>query len=269
MDLSKIKLVVTDMDGTLLNSNHKVSKRFFQIFKSLKKHNIIFAAASGRPYYSILEKLEPIKDDIYFVAENGGLIIKNENVLFNSTINKLSLQKIIEVFKALVRIDVVFCTQKKAYIQSQDFNLIQIISEFYPNYSIIKSYKEIEEDIIKIALYHNENSETFLFHHFKDLGSNFDIKVSGKHWLDISENMINKGFAIKKLQNDHNILWDETLTFGDYNNDLSMLEQSMYSFAMENAHNNVKEIANYATKSNDEFGVEIILEKLIEAKEAL
>ena len=59
------------------------------------------------------------------------------------------------------------------------------------------------------------------------------------------------------------------MVFGDYNNDLEMIEQAAYSFAMQNAHPNVTKAANYTTKSNNEGGVEHILEQLIAAKEAL
>ena len=59
--MKDIKLVVTDMDGTLLNSKHEVSTRFFQAFEQLKEQNIRFVAASGRPYYSIVGKLDSIK----------------------------------------------------------------------------------------------------------------------------------------------------------------------------------------------------------------
>ena len=85
--MKDIKMVVTDMDGTLLNSNHEVSSRFFTVFKELLEQNILFVAASGRPYYSIVDKLKQIKDDIIVVAENGGLVIKNENVILSNIIN--------------------------------------------------------------------------------------------------------------------------------------------------------------------------------------
>jgi len=74
MDLSKVKLVVSDMDGTLLNSKHQVSSRFFTLFEALKKKGVMFAAASGRQYHSIVEKLAPIRDDIFVIAENGALV---------------------------------------------------------------------------------------------------------------------------------------------------------------------------------------------------
>ncbi|MEP1487232.1 MAG: HAD family hydrolase [Algibacter sp.] len=269
MDLSKIKLIATDMDGTLLNSNHKVSDRFFNLFKSLIQHDILFVAASGRPYYSILEKLNDIKNDITIVAENGGLVIKNETVLLSTPINKNKLQHIVSKFDDLSAINAIFCTQNKAYFKINDADLLKTLTEFYPNFKQIDSTEEINETIIKIALYHNECSETHIYPHFKDLDGTYGVKVSGKNWVDISDNLANKGHAIKILQKNHNITAEETLTFGDYNNDIEMLKQSTYSFAMENAHQNVKDIANFKTKSNDEFGVELILEKLLEAKEAL
>lgn len=62
------------MDGTLLNSNHEVSSRFFEIYEELKKKNIAFVAASGRQYHSMVDKLGSIKNEILVIAENGALI---------------------------------------------------------------------------------------------------------------------------------------------------------------------------------------------------
>jgi hypothetical protein len=82
MDLSKIKLVVSDMDGTLLNSNYEVSNQFFQIFKQLQQKNILFCVASGRQHNSIVERLAKIKEDIYVIAENGGVAKKGKKFYF-------------------------------------------------------------------------------------------------------------------------------------------------------------------------------------------
>ena len=61
--------------------------------------------------------------------------------------------------------------------------------------------------------------------------------------------------------------WTFGCAFGDYNNDIEMLLRSKYSFAMENAHPRVKEIAQYRAKSNNEYGVELVLKTLIESKQ--
>jgi len=229
MDLSQIKLIVTDLDGTLLNSNHEVSDLFFELFEALKKHDILFVAASGRPYYSIIEKLDPIK--------------QNQDI------------------------HPVICTPSKAYFSADSSDsYIQILKEYYPNSAIIKSINDIKEDVIKIALYHFEDSEKHIYPSFKLFESDYDVKVSGKHWVDISDPLANKGHAIQMIQTTYDISQDETLVFGDYNNDLEMLKLATYSFAMANAHDNVLKTAHYKTKSNDEFGVEYILEKLLKAK---
>ncbi|HEY5689483.1 MAG TPA: HAD family hydrolase [Yeosuana sp.] len=268
MDLSQIKLVVTDMDGTLLNSNHEVSTQFLELFKQLKQHHIIFVAASGRPYYGITDKLNEIKSEIIIVAENGGIVVDNDNILLSIPINKNNLHKIEDLIYSNFHIHPIYCTKSKAYFKSNSNGFIKLLSEYYPNFSVINSINEIEEDIIKIALYHHEDSEKHIFPLFENLTSEYKIIISGKHWVDISDNDANKGNAIELLQKSYNISIEETIAFGDYNNDIEMLKRASFSFAMENAHQNVKDTANYNTKSNDDFGVEVILKELIKQKKA-
>jgi len=266
MDLSKIKLIVTDLDGTLLNSNHKVSDLFFELFKKLKKQNIIFVAASGRPYYSIIEKLKAIKDDIIIVAENGGIVIKQNKLLLSTPMDANKLLEIELLIDSKDDIHPIFCTQSRAYFKNYSEKQIKLLSEYYPKFEVVESLKNIKEGIIKIALYHSEDSEKYVFPFFKQFEPQYEVKISGKYFVDISDNLANKGYAISMIQNQYNVSPEETLIFGDYNNDLDMLKLATYSFAMENAHDNVLKTANYKTKSNDNYGVESILEKLIEAK---
>lgn len=64
-----VKLIITDMDGTLLDDNNNINEEFWNIEKELNKKGIIFAAASGRQYYNLLHRFSPIKDDMLFIAE--------------------------------------------------------------------------------------------------------------------------------------------------------------------------------------------------------
>lgn len=267
MNLSKIKLVVSDLDGTLLNSNHEVSSLFFELFERLKALDILFVAASGRPFYSITEKLHSIKDDIIVVAENGGIAMKRDQLLLSTPLNTSRLLEIAAIINTNQDIHPVYCTQNKAYFSSKSSKtIINTLREYYPNFDTVEDVDAIKEDIIKIALYHATDSETYVYPLFKTFESDYDVKISGKYFLDISDHLANKGYAINLIQQEYNISQDETVVFGDYNNDLEMLKLATYSFSMENAHENVLNIANYKTKSNDNFGVEFILEKLIAAK---
>ena len=145
MDLTQIKLVVTDMDGTLLNSNHEVSSLFLELFEQLKKHHIIFVAASGRPYYGITDKLKAIKSEIIIVAENGGIVVDNENVLLSIPIDKNNLHKIEDLIYSNNHIHPIYCTKSKAYFKNNSNGFIKLLSEYYPNFSVVNTIDEIEE----------------------------------------------------------------------------------------------------------------------------
>ncbi len=266
MNLSKVKLVVSDMDGTLLNSNHEISSDFFNLFEQLNNY-IHFVAASGRQYQSIAEKFTPILDDITIIAENGGLLMQGGKELICTALPPEKIYKLITKTRKIKGAYTVLCGRKRAYIETDDHNFISLFSEFYNDYKIMKDLSEIPDDaILKIAVYHFDSSEKYLFPEVKHLEKEMKIKISGKNWLDISHFDANKGFALEKVQKNMGISKAETMVFGDYNNDLEMLELADFSFAMENAHENVKKAAKYHTASNDENGVVNILRELIKAK---
>ena len=110
MNLSKVKLVVSDMDGTLLNSKNEVSQQFFDLFKELQKHNVLFCAASGRQHNSIVEKLASIKDDIYVIAENGAISKKGEDILLLNSLESEKIIKIIPLLRNIKRANMVLCS---------------------------------------------------------------------------------------------------------------------------------------------------------------
>ena len=144
--------------------------------------------------------------------------------------------------------------------------LLGLLEEYYPNYTIIFNPNEITEPIYKVALFHEQNSERFIYPFVKHIENHYKVKVSANHWVDISDNKANKGHAIALIQETYGIKPEDTMVFGDYNNDIEMLKLAKFSFAMKNAHPDVKAVANFETKSNDENGVEYILKQVIDAK---
>lgn len=267
MDFSKVKLVVTDMDGTLLNSKSEVSDRFFELYYQLKKHNIQFIAASGRQYFSIVDRFEAIKDEITIVAENGAFAMHGNQELFTSELPNEYISKSIKTLRTLSNVYIVLCGKYSAYIETKDKEFINMFKNYYSEYELVDDLTEIKEDtFFKIAAYHFDCSETYIYPAVKHLESELQVIVSGEHWLDISHLNANKGFALNILQKDLNISKEETMVFGDYNNDLKMIELADFSYAMENAHPNVKKAAKFLTKTNDEKGVEFILEQLINSR---
>ena len=270
MDLTQVKLVISDMDGTLLDDKDQVSDRFFEIFKKLQQYNIPFVAASGRQYYSIVSKLAPIKDDIFVIAENGGITVKGDEVLDTCTIDTETVHNLIRRMRKIDDAHIVLCGREQAYVESTHKEFLEIFKEYYAKYKNVADLTEIHEDsFFKIAVYSFGGSETTTFPKVRDIEHEVKVKVSGENWLDISHLDTDKGRALRLLQKKLNVTKAETMAFGDYNNDLEMIEQAAFSFAMQNAHPNVTKAATYTTKSNAENGVEYIMEQLVAAREQL
>ena len=268
MDLSNVKMVVTDMDGTLLNSNNEVSSQFFDLYEQLKSHNVKFVAASGRQYSSIKDKLNAISDEITIVAENGGYIKQGETELDSIYLAHEKVQLLLSILKKAQGIYTVLCGKKAAYIEQNETKFVNILKEYYTQFTVLDDFSQLpHDDIFKVAIYHFESSEKYIYPIVKDLENQFQIKISGANWVDVSNPIANKGRAVKILQDKFGVSKNETMVFGDFNNDLEMLDQAYFSYAMSNAHENVKKAARFHTKSNDEYGVEYVLKELIDSKE--
>lgn len=263
MDLQNIRMVVTDMDGTLLNSQHQVSDRFFELFEALSARGVLFVAASGRQYQSIVDKLPGISERMVIIAENGGFAKKNGEELVSTPLPSNVRHEVLDVLGGVAGTHPVLCTKDNAYVAGYSQEFLETLREYYTTFKVLEDLGSFQGEIMKIAVYHFESSERYIYPEVRQFEDQLKVKVSGAHWVDLSHKDAHKGYALEIVQRRYGIGPEETLVFGDYNNDLEMLERAKYSFAMANAHPNVLEAARYQTHSNDDYGVERILEKLV------
>ncbi len=256
---------MTDMDGTLLNSKHEVSERFFQLFGAISTKGVKFAAASGRQYNSIVSKLKPISDQIYVIAENGGLAKFRQREIVSTPLDLSTKNSVLDSLSKSQEIHPVLCARSNAYVSGHSSDFLRILKEYYTEFEVIDDLYGFDQEVMKIAAYHFESSERHIYPLVSDHRKDLMVKISGRHWVDISHPDAHKGHALKIIQDELGIGPGQTMVFGDYNNDLEMLSLSEYSFAMANAHPNVAKAARYTTLSNDQGGVEHILEKVLES----
>ncbi|MBD7913537.1 HAD family hydrolase [Clostridium sp. Sa3CUN1] len=258
-----IRLIASDMDGTLLNSNNEINEEFFEVFNKLKEKNIIFAAASGRQYYNLVKRFEKISDDIMFIAENGTFVAyKGKEILVNSLDREVA-NELIKIGRNIDNAYVILCGKKSAYIEKRDERLVKETKKYYERYEIVEDLTKIEDDILKVTICDFSGSEFNSNKYFKDYWDKLQVTVSGERWLDITSNGVNKGVAIEKVQEIYDINPKETMVFGDYLNDLEMMEKAYYSYAMENAHEDLKKVSNFIAKSNNDNGVVETIKEVI------
>ena len=264
MDLSKIKLIATDIDGTLLNSNHELSDTFYPIFHSLVSKGILFAAASGRQFYNLVDLFETIQDDMIFIAENGSYVVhKGKDILVQAMGPEITREQM-RIAREIPDTYIILCGKKTAYVENASPVFLNHVKTYYHKHTIVDDLMKVEDDdFLKIAICDLAGAEGNSNNFFQRQKEFLQVTVSGKIWLDISHQLANKGRALDVVQKIHSITPEETLVFGDYLNDIGLIQQAHFSFAMENAHPDVKKLARYTAKSNDENGVLDILQQMV------
>ncbi|NLZ34454.1 MAG: HAD family phosphatase [Clostridiales bacterium] len=250
-----IKLILTDMDGTLLNDNNEINKEFYPIFNKLLDKNIIFGAASGRQYYNLLDRFDKVKENMLFVAENGTYVVyKGKELIINSLERDIAME-IVKIARNIENAFPILCGKEGAYIEKTDPRLLVETKKYYTRHTVVDDLTMVEDEILKVAICDFSGSEINSLKYYNDYTDKVKVAVSGRIWLDITNKNANKGFAVKKLQELFKIRYEETMVFGDYLNDLEMMKSAFYSFAMENAHEDLKKVSRFITKSNNENGV--------------
>lgn len=250
-----IKLILTDMDGTLLNDNNEINKEFYPTFNKLLNKNIIFGAASGRQYYNLIDRFDKVKENMLFIAENGTYVVYRGKELMVNSLEKDIAMEIIKIGRKIENAFPILCGKEGAYIESTDPRLIEETKKYYTRHTIVDDITKVEDEILKVAICDFSGSEINSLKYYKDYMDKTKVTVSGKIWLDITSKKANKGFAVKKIQELLKIKYEETMVFGDYLNDVEMMKSAFYSFAMENAHKDLKKVSRFITKSNNDNGV--------------
>jgi len=261
-----IKLVVADMDGTLLNSNKELSPKLFPIIERLHAKGIKFVVASGRQYYNLLNIYDVMQDKMTFIAENGAIVFnQGKNVYYE----EMAYEAVAEILESISQIEgayPVLCGLESAYIQENlgaDFE--EHVEMYYARYERVTDLLAVtkKDRICKVSIYDAIDAENNTYPKLEKFVEKYKITVSGHEWVDLVNPTVNKGVAIKKLQEEFGITETETMAFGDYLNDYEMMESCYYSYAMANAHPDLKAVANFETLSNDEDGVCVVLEEYL------
>ncbi len=244
------------MDGTLLNDNHELHPDFWEIEKKLIDKGILFSIASGRQFYNLEAKFDRIKDRTMFFAENGTYVSYKGKELYINPLERESAIEFLEMGRKLDHTHLVLCGKESAYVETDDKAFINEISKFYERLTIVEDLTKVEDTILKVTLCNFNGVEDHTFPHFVNYTDRYKVAIAAKVFIDITALDANKGNAIQGVQREMGISPDETLVFGDYLNDLEMMKVAKYSYAMKNAHPEIKEASNYTTRlDNNNNGV--------------
>lgn len=162
--------------------------------------------------------------------------------------------------------NIVLCGKNSAYTESDEPEFAEQVKKYYHKNKSVKAFEDVQDEILKISIYDmkgsSNNSNKILS---PSWGEVFQLSVSGDKWLDIGRKDMNKGVAIKFLQDKFGIKENETMVFGDNYNDIHMLQSAYHSYVMKNAPEGVKKYGRFAAGSNNEDGViQVIKDEVLE-----
>lgn len=251
-----IKLVIADMDGTLLNDKHEIHPQFWPMAEVLSKKDILFAVASGRQYFNLEANFERVKDRILFFSENGTHVVYMGKELHVDPLDRDAAMDMVNIGRKLEDTFVVLCGKNSAYIENDEEKFIAEVKQYYERLELVEDLTKVEDILLKVTFCNFKGVEEHTFPHLKKFTSDFKVAVAARIFIDVTSITANKGTAIKKVQKELNISPEETLAFGDYLNDLEMMQNAKYSYAMKNAHPGIIEASTYITNfDNNENGV--------------
>ncbi|MCB2294991.1 Cof-type HAD-IIB family hydrolase [Clostridium algoriphilum] len=259
-----IKLIATDMDGTLLNDKGIINEKIFNLIHDFHDKDIKFAAASGRFYSQLSKNFRKVNTDMIFIAHNGALVKYNNGgrTLYSNSIAKDEIEHVINLNPQLGE-ELFLAGENEAYIVEPSESMLNEFSFVNVPTIRLESFSELRSPVYKITYYIADGVTAAIVNYLVEkLNDKLEFVVSGDKWIDIMNKGISKGNAIKILQEKFQINKKNTMVFGDYYNDLTMFNAAHYSYAMKNAPDDVKKHANFIAESNNEDGVYNVIASL-------
>ena len=268
MNFTQIKMIICDMDGTLLDNQKNLPPHFNQIYKELYDRNIIFAISSGRQMGEVRKYFKGNKT-IYLMAENGGYIQHNGDTLLADYMNKEDVYKLVDYVNTLKGMAPMLSGKKAMYAFNKDKELISKHTIHF-NITYVDTMEDIDDDIFKITVCDPMDPVKNCLEGPLSCIKGFEVKPSGDCWIDINKKGQSKADSVIFLQKKLGISEEETMVFGDSDNDLSMFTHAYYSYAMKNADHFIKSKARFVTQDdNDHDGVMKTIQKKMEDKDGL
>ena len=255
-----IRLVAADMDGTLLDESNELPTHLWPLIRELGRRGILFCPASGRQYANLLERFREVADDVVFIAENGSYVVRRGAEISSNCLTQEAAAEVVTSLRALastgVDVGVVLCGKRSAYIERTDGPFRAEVDKYYTELLEVGDLLAVtDDDFLKVAVFDFGSAARTTAPALEVFGATLQVVVSGEHWTDVMQPGANKGTGIRALQRALGITAAQTMVFGDFLNDLEMMDAADYSFAMDNAHPLLRERARYVAPSNDDNGV--------------
>ena len=284
-----IKVIASDLDGTLLNNDHLLNERTIVAVKAAQQAGIRFMVSTGRGFEQAWHVLKDSGIECDYIVNSGGEIRNPQKEILQSGCMKQQDCKMVYDILKNYELMYLFCAEEADYCigntKSREQELIDHILTFNPNMTeaqaretdlfkgmlgrtkAVSSYEELENSDTKIVKVFAASNDLKMLKEIEEKiqkNPNLAVASSFENNIEVTDVKAQKGLALKAYIESLGYTMDEVMVFGDSMNDYSMISMDFgVTIAMENGAEKVKKAAKYITKSNEEDGVAYVIEELL------
>ena len=274
----EIKIVATDMDGTLLDPRGQLDlPRLEKILDKLDHRGVRFVIATGNEVHRMRQLLGHLAERVVLVVANGARIFENNELLQAQTWDDAMVDRALAHFKGrecqdqfvVTAMNGGFIKKGTVFTELDKFMTPEMIEKLYQRMNFVDEFDpNLFGGVLKMSMVvGKERSESVL----QEINDLFDGHVravsSGYGCIDILQDRIHKAWGLVELLKRWNLKPEQIMAFGDSENDIEMLELAGISYAMENAEEAVKRVATKVAPANSQAGVYKVLENWLERGE--
>lgn len=265
--MDRIRLIASDMDATLLDEYSQLPPKFTETIRALAGQGILFAAASGRPLYTLETMFPDLLEEIILIGDNGGAARWKGKDLFVSEMPAEGWRQLARSTKQAGDVGLL-CGLQAAYAEKRDEKYDKVFKNFYTRVEYVDDLTAVEAAADKFTVYlpNDDSQKAFdrIYGAFRTgNGGAFSVAVAGRNWVDVMNPGVHKGAALAKVGALLSIPADSMMAFGDTYNDAEMLTTAKYGFLMENGSGPLRAQVPFLAPSHREYGVMQVLKQVL------
>ncbi|MCQ2789651.1 MAG: Cof-type HAD-IIB family hydrolase [bacterium] len=259
-----IKLIVTDIDGTILRRDFKFNQEVKDCISDLTKRGIKVVLVTGRMHSCTEFIAEELKLDTPIVSYQGGFIKYQDEILYNKTVNPKSAKEIINWAREN-NIHINIYLDDELYVEQDNDTIKKYAQERKAEYKVASFDSLNLENINKLLIidYSNPDIVTEYKNYLSEKYPELNFVKSMPFFCEVCNKEATKKNAVEYLKKLWNIKTEEVMASGDQNNDLSLLDSAGIKIAMGNATDELKAVATYVTDTVENNGFVKAVERFV------
>ncbi|WP_203624485.1 MULTISPECIES: HAD-IIB family hydrolase [unclassified Lacticaseibacillus] len=263
--MTPVKLIASDLDRTLLLDDSSLPAGIFDRIKALHAAGIEFVAASGRGVYTLEDLFAPVREQMSFLAENGGVLKHAGQVVGATYLTPVQVAEIVNFVRTQDNAIAIGNGLDATYLDARERQYQPALSSFITRFKIAPDLAKLDAPLAKLSLYfpHGGAYDAIKPIYQPRFGQELALTVGGPTFIDVMPKTTNKGHGLTQLGAVLGIAPEAMMAFGDTNNDIEMMQTVGYPVLVDNATENMWQYGKYHTKTNQQRGVLAAIDRVL------